>query len=84
MCNHSLQKNKKTIILHTQRFNLKENSIISVKLNQKFKLNTKVMVHKEKYDVIEIPVYDSVYVFKLINEYIISSMKYKLPCIKYM
>ena len=53
MCDGSLQKNKKTIILHTQKFTFKENHIFFfAQLNMKFKLNTKVISHKSKYDVI--------------------------------
>lgn len=47
MCNGFLQKTKKTIILHTQGLSLKENSILSIKLNIKFILNTKVIKHKK-------------------------------------
>lgn len=48
MCDGCLQNDKKTIILHTQGFNLKENSILSSELNIKFTLNTKVIKHKTK------------------------------------
>lgn len=41
MCHGFLQKNKKTIILHTQGFTFKENHILSAELNMIFKLNTK-------------------------------------------
>ena len=80
MCDGSLQKNKKTIILHTQGYTLKENHNLSAELNMKFKLNTKVKSHKSKYYVIEIPAKNSVCVLNLIKPYIIDSMKYKLPC----
>lgn len=81
MCDGSLQKNKKTIILHTQSFNFKENCVLSLQLNDKFKLNTKVLKHKIVYYVIEIPAKDSTRILFLIKPYIIDSMKYKLPCL---
>ena len=80
MCDGSLQNDKKTIILHTQGFNLKENSILSSELTIKFTLNTKVIKHKTKYYVIQIPAKNSVCVSNLIKLHVISSMKYKIPC----
>lgn len=82
MCDGSLQNDKKTIILHTQGFSLKENSILSNELNTKFKLNTKVILHKYKYYVIQTASNDAVCIYKLISPYVISSLKYKVPCIK--
>ena len=79
MCDGSLQKDKKTIILHTQKFSLKENSILSNELNLKFKLNTKVILHKKKYYVIQTSKNDGDCIYKLIQFYIISSMEYKSP-----
>lgn len=79
MCDGSLQKDKKTIILHTQGFNLKENSILSNELNLKFNLNTKGILHKKKYYVIQTATNDAECIFKLIKPYVIPSMRYKLP-----
>ncbi len=81
MCDGSLQKNKKTIILHTQSFTFAENCLLSVELNEKFTLHTKVIKHKIVYYVIEIPAKDSACVLHLLEPYIIDSMKYKLPCL---
>jgi LAGLIDADG DNA endonuclease family len=80
MCDGSLQKDKKTIILHTQGFSLKENSILSNELNLKFKLHTKVIPHKKKYYVIQTSKDDGDCIYKLIFPYVICSMEYKLPC----
>lgn len=79
MSDGSLDRNQKSMILHTQAFSKKENSIISHELNIKFKLHTKVIVHKGKYYVIKIPVEDAEDLYKLIQPYIIPSMIYKLP-----
>lgn len=55
MCDGSLQKDKKTMILHTQSFNYDTNLNMSKELNNKFNLNSKVITHKHKYFVIKIP-----------------------------
>lgn len=80
MCDGSLQNDKKTIVLQTQGYTLKENYILSDELNIKFKLNTKVIPHKKRYYVIQIPSKDSESVLHLIGLHTISSMRYKLPC----
>lgn len=80
MCDGSLQNDKKTVVLHTQGYTFKENSILSDELNNRFKLNTKVIPHKKIYYVIEIPAKDSENVLHLIEVHVISSMIYKLPC----
>ena len=81
MCDGSLQNDKKTIILHTQGYTLKENCIYSDELNIKFKLNTRVIPHKKRYYVIKIPSENSESVLHLIESHVISSMRYKLPCL---
>jgi len=45
----SLQKDGKTIILHTQSYTQIENLILSKELNIKFGFSTEVIPHKEKY-----------------------------------
>jgi hypothetical protein len=44
----SLQKDKKTMILHTQSFNENENLILSKELNKKFNFKTEVKLHNIK------------------------------------
>jgi len=53
MSDGSLQKNLLTMILHTQSFSYEENVILSYELNEKFKFNTQVILHKKKYWVIK-------------------------------
>lgn len=79
MCDGSLQKNKKTMILHTQGFDEKENYILSNELNIKFNLNTKVIIHKKKYYVIKINYLDLCKIILKIQKYIHSIFKYKMP-----
>ena len=75
MCDGSLQKDKKTIILHSQGFSLQENSILSNELNLKFKLHSKVILHKKKYYVIQTAKNDAACIYKLIQPYVIFSMR---------
>ena len=82
MCDGSLGKDLKTLTFHTQGFNKLENEILSAELNTKYNLHTKVKLHKKKYYVLETRFCDASSLYNLINPYIISSMKYKLPCIK--
>ena len=79
MCDGSLQKDHKTLILHTQSFNYDTNLIISKELNVKFNLNSEVIVHKHNYYVIKIPKENSKNLNNFIKNHIIDSMKYKLP-----
>jgi hypothetical protein len=79
MCDGSLQKYNKTIILHSQGFNHQENQLLSCELNTKFNLHTKVIAHKNKYSVIQTHVNDCSTLYKILNPYIIPSMRYKLP-----
>jgi hypothetical protein len=79
MCDGSLQKDHKTMILHTQSFNYETNLVMSKELNVKFNLNSEVIVHKYNYYVIKIPKENSKILNNIIKIYIIDSMKYKLP-----
>ena len=79
MCDGSLQKDHKTMILHTQSFNYETNLIVSKELNVKFNLNSEVIVHKHNYYVIKIPKENTKKLNKIITNHIIDSMKYKLP-----
>lgn len=82
MCDGSLQKDKKTMILHTQSFDYNTNLIISNELNNKFNFNSSVINHKHKYSVIKIPkenINNLKNLKNLIKNHIIKSMEYKLP-----
>jgi len=78
MCDGSLQKDGKTLILHTQGFNFSENTLLSCELNEKFGLSTYTKKHKEKYYVIEIPKQDYDALSNLVGDYLIPSMRYKI------
>ena len=75
----SLQQNKLTLILHTQGYSKEEVQILSLELNKKFNFHSKVIVHKKKYWVIEIPKEDAKILHNLIKPYIHNSINYKLP-----
>lgn len=79
MCDGSLQKDHKTLILHTQSFSYQENLMLSLELNEKFNLNSHVISHKVKYFVIEFPKQDSQRLNELISCFMIPSMMYKVP-----
>lgn len=78
MCDGSLQKDGQTMILHTQGFNFFENTLLSNELNQKFGIDSNVIVHKHKYYVIKIPKYNYAILYNIVSEYIIPSMRYKI------
>jgi hypothetical protein len=77
----SLQKDNKTMILHTQSYNEKENHILSNELNEKFGFQTKVIPHKNIYFVIKFNISDASVLNNLIKPYFIPSMEYKLPVV---
>ena len=79
MCYGSLQNDKRSIILHTQSFTLRENTILSDELNTKFLLNSRVIPHKKIYTVILIPAQNDQSIREIIKEHIIDSMSYKVP-----
>lgn len=83
MCDGSLQKDKLTLILHTQSFSLQENTLLATELNKKFHLHSRVISHKTHYYVIEIPRHDSETLVALVEKYLIPSMLYKLPKSKF-
>lgn len=78
MCDGSLQKDGKTLILHTQSYTLDENNQLSNELNHKFGLHSHVIPHKTIYNVIEIPKQDYQKMFDLVHPFLIASMKYKM------
>ena len=75
----SLQKDGKTMILHTQSYNEFENNLLSSELNAKFNFQTKVIKHKEIYNVIKFNSNDSTILKNIIDKHIYSSMSYKIP-----
>ena len=77
----SLQKDKKTMILHTQSYSKNENIILSKELNDKFGFTTKVIKHKDKYHVLLFNSKDAKLLHDLIKEHVHFSMRYKLPSI---
>ncbi len=79
MCDGSLQKNKRTLILDTQSFSFQENNLLTRELNLKCHLHSRVISHKTQYYVIEIPGQDCDRVASLIGNHLIPSMVYKCP-----
>jgi hypothetical protein len=75
----SLNKDKKTMILHTQSYTKTENLILSRELNEKFGFISEVIEHKKIYFVIKFSSKDALPLHNLIKPYIIESLKYKLP-----
>jgi hypothetical protein len=77
----SLQKDRKTMILHTQSYNKNEaeHLILSRELNKKFGFKSEVILHKKKYFVVKFNSKDALTLHNLIKPYIIESMKYKIP-----
>jgi len=75
----SLNKDKKTMILHTQSYTKIENLILSRELNEKFGFRSEVILHKKKYFVVKFNSKDDLTLHNLIKPYIIESMKYKIP-----
>ena len=82
MCDGSLQKSKKEILIHTQGFTKFENLLAVKELNQKYGLNCRVVVHKHKYWVIKTHPKDAETLHSLLKPFLIPSMMYKLPHIK--
>lgn len=75
----SLQKDLKTMILHTQSFSKLENLILSEELNAKFGFATEVIPHKDKYYCIKFNSKDALLLHNLIKPHVHSSMAYKIP-----
>lgn len=81
MCDGSLAKDKETMILHTQSYNLEDNQKLSLMLNKQWELDSSVIPHKEKYYVILIPKKNSNLLKSIITPHIFEEMKYKIPVI---
>jgi hypothetical protein len=75
----SLNKDTKTMILHTQSYTKTQNLILSRELNEKFGFKSEVILHKKKYFVVKFNSKDALTLHNLIKPYIIESMKYKIP-----
>ena len=74
----SLQNDNKTMIIHTQAYTYEEVKILSLELNKKFNMHSKVISHKKIYWVILIPNKDFKILLDLTQPFIFSSMNYKL------
>jgi hypothetical protein len=79
MADGSLQKNGKTMILHTQSYSENENFNLSKELNEKFGFKTVVKQHKNIYWIIQFSKEDALNF--LIKPHILPSMAYKLPIV---
>lgn len=79
MSDGSLQKDKRSMILHTQSFTKEENLLLSSELNRKFGLHSRVIEHKDKYTVIFIPRRDAQTIRELIYPHLLPHFAYKLP-----
>nr|YP_009710764.1 LAGLIDADG endonuclease type 2 [Amanita thiersii]QFZ98713.1 LAGLIDADG endonuclease type 2 [Amanita thiersii] len=77
----SLQKDGKTLILHTQSYTQTENLILSKELNEKFGFMSEVILHKKIYFVIKFNSKDALKLHNLIKPHIHESMRYKIPLI---
>jgi hypothetical protein len=79
MCDGSLQKDNRSMILHTQSFSLEENLVLRNELNAKFNFHARVILHKERYYALFIPKQDGDKLAFLIKKELIRSMLYKCP-----
>ena len=68
-----------TTIIHTSSFKEEEVWVLRTELNDKFGLNSELLIHKNKYRVIKIPSTDGERMVSLIKPYIHYSMRRKLP-----
>ncbi|KEP44901.1 putative intron-encoded DNA endonuclease (mitochondrion) [Rhizoctonia solani 123E] len=78
----SLQKDRKTMILHTQSYTELENFILSEELNAKFGFTTEVELirpHKNWDFCIKFNSKDALLLHNLIKPHVHSSMAYKIP-----
>jgi len=78
----SLQNDNKSMIIHTQSYRKEEVGKLSIELNEKLKLNSRVIPHKKIYWVILIPSGDNKILLGLIERYIHNSMRYKIGKLK--
>jgi hypothetical protein len=76
-------KNRKTMVLHTQSYTKTENFILSTELNEKFGFRSEVVLHKKIYYVVKFNSKDALILYNIIKSYIIESMAYKLPICYY-
>lgn len=81
MSDGSLQKDKRTLILHSQSFSLEENRKAQRVLNEKFGFHSRVVSHKTHYSVLCIPAQDASRVQALLTPFVLPSFYYKVPVI---
>jgi hypothetical protein len=79
MCDGSLHRDGKTMILHTQSFSQEDNLLCSIEMEKNFGLLWKVIPHKKKYWVLSLDPTCSKLLAELIAPSIHSSMMYKIP-----
>ena len=79
MCDGSLQKDRLTLIVHTQSFTRDENLIAANELNNKWGLHCRVISHKQRYWVLQTDPKDAATLRSLISPFLIPSMQYKCP-----
>jgi len=79
MSDGSLQKDHKTMIIHSQSFTQVENELLSKELNAKFGLDSCVIPHKDTYWVIQIPAKDAAVLYQHIAPHMLPYFNYKLP-----
>jgi len=66
------------MIIHTQSYTYEEVNMLSLELNEKYKIHSKVISHKKIYWVILIPSKDFKILLELIQPFIHPSMDYKI------
>lgn len=79
MCDGSLQKNKRSWIIHSQSFSWADNQLAVKELNSKYKLQCTVIPHKKHYWVIKTHAQYHGIISKLVGDHHIPSMGYKFP-----
>ena len=75
ICDGSLQKDARTLILHSQAFSQEENMKAQKVLNEKFGFQSRVIPHKTHYFVICIPAQDASLVRALLTPFVLPSFQ---------
>jgi hypothetical protein len=75
--NYNKGTKDRSLVLHTQGFNIEEVQLLISELNQKFNLDTSMKFNKNK-PIIFIPHYNYTHFLNLVNPFIFSAMRYKL------
>lgn len=79
MADGSLQRDQKSMILHSQSFTQAQNELLSKELNTKFGFSSRVIPHKDIYWVIFIPSKDAKLLHSLIAPHMLPYFSYKIP-----